>query len=473
MRDKYKYLFKNTGLLMIGNFSSKILVFLLVPFYTNILTTQEYGSYDLIYSTIQLLMPILTLNIIDSVMRYSVAAREEEQCSVFSIGVKYVTISILALGIVIFILIEIFRSRLIKEYVPEFLLLYVGYTMNSIVLQFAKGLEDVKGIAVAGVLGTLTTIFGNLFFLLVVKIGLKGYFYAYIISFLIPAIYLIFKNHMLRYINFGVLIYGDTIEKEMLLYAVPLIFNTLSWNINSVADRYAVTYFCGIDINGIYSVSYKIPAILNAVQMIFIQAWQLSAIREYGNNKSFYKYTYNGCHIVMVLLCSFLIISTKVLAKLLFAKEFYNAWVYVPTLLIYIVFNTLSGTLGGIFSAVKDTGAFAKSAIAGALTNITLNIALVPFLAAEGAAIATVISSLVIWYMRLYYSNQYVDMEITFKSHLLDYILLAVQIILMTLYESEMNYFIQILLFFTILIHNSFAIRSAFLKIGGKNNGTL
>ena len=105
MRDKYKYLFKNTGLLMIGNFSSKILVFLLVPFYTNILTTQEYGSYDLIYSTIQLLMPILTLNIIDSVMRYSVAAREEEQCSVFSIGVKYVTISILALGIVIFILI--------------------------------------------------------------------------------------------------------------------------------------------------------------------------------------------------------------------------------------------------------------------------------------------------------------------------------------------------------------------------------
>lgn len=107
------------------------------------------------------------------------------------------------------------------------------------------------------------------------------------------------------------------------------------------------------------------------------------------------------------------------------------------------------------------------------MTNITLNIALVPFLAAEGAAIATVISSLVIWYMRLYYSNQYVDMEITFKSHLLDYILLAVQIILMTLYESEMNYFIQILLFFTILIHNSFAIRSAFLKIGGKNNGTL
>lgn len=41
---KYKYLFKNVGLLTISNFGSKILSFLLVPLYTSLLTTGEYGT---------------------------------------------------------------------------------------------------------------------------------------------------------------------------------------------------------------------------------------------------------------------------------------------------------------------------------------------------------------------------------------------------------------------------------------------
>ncbi len=68
MKNKFKYLFKNTGLLFIGTFSSKVLVFLLVPLYTSVLTTAEYGNYDIVYTTIQLLVPILCLNVIDAAM---------------------------------------------------------------------------------------------------------------------------------------------------------------------------------------------------------------------------------------------------------------------------------------------------------------------------------------------------------------------------------------------------------------------
>lgn len=57
--NSYKELFRNTGFLAIGNFSSKILVFLLLPLYTNILTTSEYGLYDIFITTIQLMIPFL------------------------------------------------------------------------------------------------------------------------------------------------------------------------------------------------------------------------------------------------------------------------------------------------------------------------------------------------------------------------------------------------------------------------------
>ena len=75
MDNRYKYLIKNTGVLTISNFSSKILTFLMVPLYTNVLTTAEYGTYDLSISTVSLLTPILSLNVVDGVMRYSMDAR--------------------------------------------------------------------------------------------------------------------------------------------------------------------------------------------------------------------------------------------------------------------------------------------------------------------------------------------------------------------------------------------------------------
>ena len=59
--EKYKYLLKNIGLLVLSNFSTKLLGFLLVPLYTSILTTKEYGIYDLFNTTIGVLIPIFTV----------------------------------------------------------------------------------------------------------------------------------------------------------------------------------------------------------------------------------------------------------------------------------------------------------------------------------------------------------------------------------------------------------------------------
>ena len=45
----YRYLAKNIGVLAISNFATKILSFFLVPLYTSILSTSEYGTYDLFH----------------------------------------------------------------------------------------------------------------------------------------------------------------------------------------------------------------------------------------------------------------------------------------------------------------------------------------------------------------------------------------------------------------------------------------
>lgn len=69
--QRIKYLAKNTAIFTFGNLGSKIISFFLIPLYTNALTTEEYGVIDLIVTVVTVAIPILTLNINESVMRFS------------------------------------------------------------------------------------------------------------------------------------------------------------------------------------------------------------------------------------------------------------------------------------------------------------------------------------------------------------------------------------------------------------------
>ncbi len=142
-------------------------------------------------------------------------------------------------------------------------------------------------------------------------------------------------------------------------------------------------WVCGVAQNGIYSMSYKIPTILMVVQNIFAQAWQISAVKEYEKKKEkeqFFSIIYKMYNLLMVLGTAILIITTKILARFLYGNEFYEAWRCVPILLLSIVFGALSGFIGTVFSATKDSKAYARTTIIGATTNIILNFILIPLM---------------------------------------------------------------------------------------------
>ena len=70
---------KNTVIYMIGNLGSKILQVLILPLLTAVLLTEEYGYYDLIVTTINLITPIATLQLVEAMFRYLFGGSEEEK----------------------------------------------------------------------------------------------------------------------------------------------------------------------------------------------------------------------------------------------------------------------------------------------------------------------------------------------------------------------------------------------------------
>ena len=397
--NKSKYLMKNMGILTISNFSSKILVFLLVPLYTSVLSTAEYGSYDLAISTATLLYPILTLNIVDAVMRFSMDQACDKK-AIASIGFKFVSISVAVFGLGMYALNAIKLWPDINGLELYIFLYYISYIFNQFLIQFAKGLEKVIDMGVAGAVSTAVTLAGNILFLLVFKWGLTGFFFANILAQLISGLYLFARIKAWKYIDFKC--EDKQLQKEMLVYSVPLIATTVGWWVNSTADKYVVAFMLGVASNGVLSVSYKIPQIINTLQGIFTQAWQISAIKEYGEQDTakFYGNTFVIINLMMCAGCSWLILLTRPLAHILYAKDFYQAWRYVPFLLIASVLNCASGLLGPILSAQKNSKAMMWSALIGAGANIVMNIAFVYFIGIQGATIATVICSYIIYVVR-------------------------------------------------------------------------
>ena len=441
--NRAKYLIKNTGILAVSNFASKILIFLLVPLYTSVLSTTEYGTYDLVVSTITMLVPILTCNIADAVMRFSMDA-EYQRDEIAKIGLKYIGYSIVSAWVLL-ALVKILNLWPIISGLELLIGTYFIFNVfNQFLVQMAKGYERVADMGVAGVLGTVVMVSTNIFFLLVLKKGLKGFFVANTIAQAVPATYLLFRLKIIGLLKQKIQ-KKKKLEREMLAYCVPLIATTLGWWVNSTADRYVVALMCGVAANGLLSISYKIPTIINTLQGIFIQAWQISAIKEYGEKDTALFYG-RAFEIINTLMC----IACACLGSILYQKEFYYAWQYVPFLLVSCVLNSASGFLGPILAAKKDSRSMALSAVYGACANVLMNIGLVYLIGIQGATIATVISSFIIYCVR----KRAVGSEISivrYQSVLLTWFLLCIQAVF-EIYTSL--WWVEIILMIIMLILN-------------------
>ena len=100
--EKYKYLLKNVGIMTLASFGTKILSFLMVPLYTNVLSTEAYGTYDIYQTTLFLIVPVLSLNIADGIMRFSLDEEYDKQ-EVFMVGIRRYVIACLLCVLIVFV----------------------------------------------------------------------------------------------------------------------------------------------------------------------------------------------------------------------------------------------------------------------------------------------------------------------------------------------------------------------------------
>ncbi len=430
MNEKYRNLSKNTLLFAVSNFGTKILTFLLVPLYTYVLTTSEYGLVDIVTTTANLFIPLLTVNVQDAVLRFALD-KKYKPSDIISIGVK---INAYGCGAIFLALVCLRALKLVNLELPYVIFFFCYYSLGAItnsLNHYLKARDKVKVLMVSGIVVTLITCGLNVVLLLVVKMGVNGYMIANASGLAVGALIQLFYGGIYKDIHF---IKDKALQREMLMYSAPLIANSLAWWVNNASDRYIVTFFCGVAVNGIYSVAYKIPTILSTIQSVFYNAWSISAIVDYDkeDKDGFIGNTYTLYSAACILASSFLILINIPLSSILYSKDFFLAWKYVPLLLAATFFNGASLFIGCLFTAVRDSKTISKTTVMGAVVNTILNFVLVWTMGAIGAAIATLAGYVTSWGLRLYWSRQIITMKVDWKRHFLSCILLVFQAVLAT-----------------------------------------
>lgn len=436
-------LLKNTAIFAIGNLGSKIITFLLVPLYTYVLSSKQYGEIDLVTTSLNLLVPILLLNIYDASLRFTLDNKEKND-NVFSISI----LVFMAMMILTFIILFGFLPKSMhNEYWYYYLILFFQ-GLSQILSQYVRGIGNIKSFAFSGILYTFSLIAVNIYMIVYKSFDVRDYYLSMIIANIVTCIFLMLS---IGKISFS---YNKRLLISMLKYSIPLIPNGIMWWIMNASDRYMVSYFCGFEINGLYAVANKIPAILNTLYLIFNQAWQIEAVS--NNNENMQSRLFNKVLILNVVISSIMIVCAKYLVPIFGAgyAEFYK---YTPFLIMATMCSILATFLGANYLVMKNTKKMMKSTLVGAVLNVIMNLLMIPIFGANGAAFATFISFFYVFIVR------YVDCKKTnyIKIDLKKYCPTITFCVLLSLYEIlfNVNIFIEIVILVTIII---------FTLIGGK-----
>ncbi|EGP5042685.1 TPA: oligosaccharide flippase family protein [Enterococcus faecium] len=459
--EQYKQLFSNSVIFAIGNLGSKVITFLMLPLYTYTLSTVEYGTVDLIVTTTSLLLPIVSLNIFDAVLRYAMDKRYDSKI-VFTNGFFISIISATVLGILVPI------AWTWKQEYSFLLMLLIIQLFQNLFAQYAKAINEVKLFALNGIILSFSTAILNIVFLLVFDMKIIGYLVSLVIANFLATLYLYLKLNVFRLLNFKLISRKSTLK--LMKFSIPLIPNSIAWWATTAVGRYFVILFLGTAFNGIFAVANKIPTLLTVFTTIFAQSWQISAIEEYENKKdgNFVSSVYNFYFFLLYVGSSGLLLFLKPLITLLVSDDFFISWVYIPFLLYSVIFSSAASFLGAQYIAMENTTEVFKTTILGAVLNIILSLILIQLLGLNGVGVSSFISFFIVWYVRHKKLEKSSVLYLNYKIFIINFFVVLLQCVCYMFNLGFILEVIQIGSFVTILLVNRLQLKKLSVLILNK-----
>ena len=430
MNKKFKSLITDTLIFALGSVGSKLIVFFLVPLYTSVLTTEEYGTADLVFTFSELLMPIICLAIYNSIIRFGLENKKHPEDT-------------LLCGMLVWVIgciVSVAMAPILDLYQPIaewkwYLILHVN---ASIVLCIAQNYLKIKRLnlrySIVSIIQTALLAGLNIVLLLFFRLGIQGYLLSNAIASLVSAFLAMVAGNVVSDIRKSK--FNKNLLVAMVKYSAPLILNNIAWWIIQSSDKVMIEMFAGAAALGLYTVAARIPSFVNVVVNIFQQAWGISSIVEMDstNDNEFYSKVFNAYVVLVFSVCIFINSLIKPFMKIYVGAEFYSSWKLAPLLVVSAAaFSAVAAFYGSMYCALKKSINNMLTTLLGAAVNIIMNYIFIQMMGAVGAVLGTLISYFVLALVRVIDVNKYVKISINYWIYGLNCLILITQAVLVTI----------------------------------------
>ena len=449
MDHKYKALAKDTFVFFLGKFGSRMVLFFLVPLYTNCLSKPEYGTADLVFTLSQLLVAVFSIVIYDSVVRFGLMKGAKKE------NVLRNAFVVLGFCVLMTLIATPFFSlhKGISPWKIHLSILIVLAATMDIEMNYLKVINKNLSYSIISIIQSVVLASSNILFLLVLSAGINGYLMSTILAYACCVVIAFFAGHIYRDLRASE--FDKDLLKQMLLFSSPLILNSVSWWVIQSSDKFMVEAMLSATALGLYTAASKIPSLINVIVTVFQQSWGISSIKEIETTDStdFYSSVLKVFSTGVFVCCILLNLVVKPFMRIYVGAEFTEAWKYVPLLVASAGFSAVSAYYGALYSALKKSINNMITTFSAAIVNVIINVIFIQVCGVWGAIIGTVTSYVLISYLRMFDISRYVKMDYDIPRFITNTLIVLAQAITVSLdIYPIMSSFVYLTLFFFVNI---------------------
>ncbi len=406
---------KGAFILLIGAIFGKILSFI----YRIILARlgeQAYGEFSLALALFGFLSIISILGLDTGTLKFisvfKTESNKEKIKGTFFFSSKVILITSIILAITLFFLsdwiaLTFFHSVRLGLLLKIFAIALPFEGLRSIICPTLKAFKKIHYEVYGRVIGEnflkiiLTLIF------IYLGLDIIGAAIAYTISIFASFAFLLYLLHKKTFPILSKKIKAIYTNKKLLIYSLPLVFNALTIMLVAWADSLMLGYFINIPTVGVYNVADPVAKLILLFPTAFAALYLPLIAEVHKERLEFKKVYYTTTKWVMIIntmALTWIIFYGKDLITFFFTETYIAATGPMTILIIGYFINGSIYTSRDILLLKDKTKLILKATIIAGISNILLNLILIPYYGMYGAAIATATSLTILSLIFLYHT---------------------------------------------------------------------
>ncbi len=425
MTSKFAGLAKSSLIYSFGGFGGTIVGVFLIPVYTRVFSPEEYGVAELVGTTV-LFLNLFLLSGLDSATGRYYADTQEDQDRRLTASTAFMFLAAFSIAVAVFILcLSADTSVLLfgKTHYSTLVMVAAAGLPFYLIFSFCQNLLKFRfqpmAYIVAGTGCFMLQISLTIYLVAISKSGLLGIYIANLIAFAIFSVI----GYWLTRQSYS-LIFSVKRLRELLSFGIPLVPLALAHYVMSYSGRFILKYYSDLHEVGLYGIGCRLASVISLLVFGFQNAWGPFVYATYKDKdaKQIFSKAYDYLSTV---------VCVVILLLSLFAEEMLSIFATEPYRAAYKIFPLIGGsivayTFGAYFSVgigiAKKNIHMTWAGSVAAVIHLILNGALIPSMGMTGAALATLLSFVLLGAILMRISQKYYPIPYRLKSNVAMYV---------------------------------------------------